>query len=76
MPDLYDYLSNNIVLSVDGIKHVFPRKRYEELLYNLHCAVNASANPAGQPSHGKIRKVVNISKEIFRQTGLHISKTA
>lgn len=60
VPDLYDYWSNSTVLSVDGIKHVFPRKRYEELLHNLHCADNGSAIPAGQPGHDKIHKIRNV----------------
>ena len=60
VPDLYDYWSNSTVLSVDGIKHVFPRKRYEELPHNLHCADNNSAIPAGQPGHNKIHKIQNI----------------
>lgn len=78
VPDLYDYWSDSTVLSVDGIKHVFPSKRYEELLHNLHCADKASAIPASQPGHDKIhkiRKVVNILKNIFKTAGHHTSKT-
>ena len=48
-------------------KHVFSRKKYEDLLHNLHCA---SSIPPGQPGHDKIhkiRKVVTILNRNFQK---------